>query len=158
MICKQCKCTITNNEYYIYDPDETCYCSLECYQKRLAEEKDAEDRSFLYTTIRRIHNITFPSARMLGEIKLYREKQGISYRQQASILHYVYEVAQKERPWDGLNAIPKYRDEARQYYEDIKKRRIQVENFVEPQPVGQVLPSYTVKSVKKNKKIDLDSI
>ena len=139
MICAKCKKTISSNNYYYYDPDEKYYCSEECFRYFLQTKKEEEDRKFLYETIRRIYRVVFPSPRMLGEIKNYKEKLGITYKQQAAILHYVYEVAKKESPWEGLIAIPKYKDETKEYYEAARKRKQDVDNFIENQPEQKVI-------------------
>ena len=122
MICAKCKKTISSNNYYYYDPDEKYYCSEECFRYFLQTKKEEEDRKFLYETIRRIYRVVFPSPRM-----------------QAAILHYVYEVAKKESPWEGLIAIPKYKDETKEYYEAARKRKDDVDNFIENQPEQEVI-------------------
>lgn len=151
--CSQCKKTITTNNYYYYDPDEIYCCSQECFKKFLQGEKEEEDRKFLYSTIRRIYRIAFPTPRMLGEIRNYKEKSGITYRQQAVILHYVYEIAKKENPWDGLLAIPKYKDEVKEYYEAIKRRKNEVDNFVENQPEQKIIVMSDQTSKNKIKEL-----
>lgn len=155
MICAKCKKTISSNNYYYYDPDEKYYCSEECFRYFLQIKKEEEDRKFLYDTIRRIHHMSFPSSRMLGEIKNYKEKLGITYKQQATILHYVYEVAKKENPWDGLVVIPKYKDETKEYYESIKNRKEQADNYVEFQPEF-VKPNYGNTQRRRIKLIEVE--
>lgn len=162
-ICKKCGKTVDEHHFYYYDPDKESYCSRECFQIVIDRLKEVQTRQRLYNIIRDIFNVSFPTSRMLAEIKRYKEQQGISYTQQALILNYVYNVKQKERPWESLYLIPQYKDEAAEYYQEIKIRTAEAEHAKERDDemraaAQQVRPNYDQGRVNAVKPIKLEDI
>lgn len=162
-ICKKCGKAVDEHHFYYYDPDKESYCSRECFQVVIDRLKEGQTRQRLYNIIRDIFNVSFPTSRMLAEIKRYKEQQGISYTQQALILNYVYNVKQKERPWESLYLIPQYKDEAAAYYQEIKVRTAEAEHAKERDDkmraaARQVRPNYGQGRVNAIKPLKLEDI
>ena len=70
-ICKKCGKTVDEHHFYYYDPDKESYCSRECFQVVIDRLKEVQTRQRLYNIIRDIFNVSFPTSRMLAEIKRY---------------------------------------------------------------------------------------
>ena len=59
IVCKECKQTITHNNYYYVDMTNEYLCSDKCRLSYAKKEKEKEDKEYLYETIERIFNISF---------------------------------------------------------------------------------------------------
>ena len=93
IICKECKKVISHTNYYFIDVANAYLCSDACRQSYAKKEKEKEDRKFLYETVCRIFGLAkMPNGQQLAEIKRFKEKDNMTYRQMASILHYIYDV------------------------------------------------------------------
>ena len=135
IVCKECKKTITHNNYYYVDMTNEYLCSNSCKLAYAKKEKEKEDKNFLYDTIKRIFNISFPNVQQLTEIKRLREKEGMTNKQIASILHYIYDVKQLSPYGYSLTLVPRYKEEAKEWYMENQRRAHQAQEIAKKAPV-----------------------
>lgn len=162
-VCKTCGKAVNETHFYYYDPDKESYCSIECFQVVIKRLREEQTRQQLYDTVKDIFHVSFPSSRMLGEIKRFKEKEGISYKQQALTLYYIYEIKQYARPGDTLYLIPNYVKEAADYYAALKALTMEAEHAKERdeemrEQATVVKPNYTQQPTRKIKEISADEI
>ena len=151
IICKECKKTIQHDNYYYVDVAHAYLCCDACRFSYAKKEKEKEDRKFLYDTVCRIFNVgTFPNGQQLAEIKKLKEKENMTYRQIASILHYIYDVKEFTPYGHSLALVTKYQDKAKEYYQENKQRAERAKEIANKQPVEMRRISNT--NTSRNKK------
>lgn len=136
IVCKECKKTITHNNYYCIDMTDEYLCSNDCKLSYAKKEKEKEDRNFLYDTIKRIFNISFPNPQQLAEVKRMREKEGMTNKQIASILHYIYDVKQLAPYGHSLTLVSRYKEEAKDWYMENQQRALHAQELAKKAPVA----------------------
>lgn len=142
--CKECNKEIRDSNFYYDDINDNYYCSRKCYQKLIEKEKEKEDKKVLIDTINRIFRLSQPSVRMFAEIKRFKEKEGLTYKQISSILHYIYDVKKVNPYTESLYLVSNYKDEAKKYYLDIKTNKIKILNSnQEKAAIRKSLPNYS---------------
>lgn len=142
--CKECNKEIKGSNFYYDDINNNYYCSKSCYQKLIEKEKEKEDKKVLIDTINRIFRLSQPSVRMFAEIKRFREKEGLTYKQISSILHYIYDVKKVNPYVESLYLVSNYKDEAKKYYLDIKANKIKIlSSNQEKAAIRKSLPNYS---------------
>ena len=73
-----------------------------------------------------------------------REKEGLTYKQISSILHYIYDVKKVNPYTESLYLVSNYKDEAKKYYLDIKKNNIKIlSSNQEKAAIRKSLPNYS---------------
>lgn len=162
-LCRACGKAVDEHHFYYYDPDKESYCSVECFQVVIKRLKEEQTRQYLYDTVKDIFHVAFPTTRMLGEIKRFKEKEGISYKQQALTLYYIYEIKQYARAGETLYLIPNYVKEAAEYYAGLRALMAEAEHAKERdeelrEQATVVKPNYTQQPARKIKEISADEI
>lgn len=150
IICKECKKSITNANYYCIDSRREYLCSEQCKNAFAKKEKDKEDKEFLYATISRIFGISSPNVQQLTELKRLREQDSLTNKQIASILHYVYDVKGFAPYGCSLTLVGKYKDEAKKWFEENKQRAERARQIAASTPV--VMRRIEKVNTKRNKK------
>lgn len=126
VFCKECCHEIPNDSPYFIIPEKGIFlCSQECREKYAKKEQEKEDKDFLWELIKRIFNVAKPTPQMLAEIKRFKNKDGISYRNQALILRYIYYVKNKPVYGSSLYLIGQTKDEAADYYRNVKEKDLE---------------------------------
>lgn len=124
--CRNCSKEIPNDSDYFVIPERGVFlCSPECRKVYAAKEQQKEDRDFLYHLIQIYYNKKFPTPQMLAEIKRFKEKNGISYRNQAAILYYVHRVKGIAPFSESLYIVERYAEEAESWYKNNKVKDAQ---------------------------------
>ena len=151
IICKECKKVISHTNYYFIDIANAYLCSDACRQSYAKKEREKEDRKFLYETVCRIFGLAkMPNGQQLAEIKRFKEKDNMTYRQMASILHYIYDVKEYAPYGFSLYLIPKYQEEAKKWYKDNEARAERAREIAAKQPTEMRRISKT--NTSRNKK------
>lgn len=135
-ICCECKSIIKHDNYYYIDPIKKYLCSSKCRESYAKKEKEKSDRAFLYEQIERIWNVTFPTGQQLAEIKRYCEKEGMTYRQIASVIHYIYDVCEKRPYGQSLYLVLQEKDAARNWYLENARREAQAKQMANLAPAA----------------------
>lgn len=124
--CRNCGNEIPNDSAYFVIPERGVFlCSSECRETYAKREQQKEDREFLYNLIQVYYNKKFPTPQMLAEIKRFKDKNGITYRNQAAILYYVHRVKGISPFSESLFVIERYKDEAADWYKNNKVKDTQ---------------------------------
>lgn len=150
IVCKECKQTITHNNYYYVDMTNEYLCSDKCRLSYAKKEKEKEDKEYLYETIERIFNISYPNVQQMTELKRFREKEGMTYKQISSILHYIYDVKQLAPYGYSLTLVPRYKEEAKAWYLENQRRAHQAQEVAKKTPaIGRRIEKINTTRDKK---------
>lgn len=145
--CKECKNRIINDRFFLYDATNDYFCSRECLLEFGKKEKEKEDRTHLYETVCRIFHILEVPPRILGEIKRFKDKEEMSYKQIDATLHYMYDVQQMTPYGETIYKVPEYKEAAKSWYE---KNNMRKNDVVTPIVKGRVVtPNYEQKKRQK---------
>lgn len=130
------------------------YCS-KCYAEIIEEEKQ---RNLLYKYIEDIYNISFPTAFMLKQIKDFKERDGIDYKNQRFTLKYAKDILGLDLQVKFGVAIIGYRyHEMLEYCKDIEEKKKQSENIGASE--NQVIKINPKRRTKPNKRLlDINNI
>lgn len=106
------------------------YCEP-CYNKRV---KEVRDRNILYKTISERYNISYPTGRMLKQIKEFTEDRGYSLALINYTINYIgdYKRNIKLDPKYGLSIIPHIIDEAKLFLIAESRNQQAVQTVDEP--------------------------
>ena len=146
-VCSECKNRIVNKEFFVYQATESYFCSHKCLMEFAKKEKEKEDKLHLWGTLCRIFHVITLSPRMLGEIKRFRDKEGLSYKQIDAIVHYMYDVEHIVPYGDTIYKVPQYIETARKWYQDNAARKSAIVNI--PTTGRIVKPNYEQSQRKK---------
>ncbi|PED64014.1 hypothetical protein [Priestia megaterium] len=121
-----------------------------CYE---AKVKEVTDRENLYSLIKDIFNLSFPTGLMLRQIKQFREERDYSYKNIAFALDYIVRIKKiKLQTNFGIALVPHYYDEMISYYKDLQRRREQMQ-FIKPQKVKVKMKPLVLENEYRNKKL-----
>lgn len=134
IVCKECKQSIKNENYYFLDAINAYLCSDQCRISFAKKEQEKEDKKVLYDTICRIFKVNFPVAQQLADVKRLKEKEGFTYKQMSSILHYVYDIKDFAPYGYSLYQIPNYKEEAKKWYLENQRRAQQAQEIAKKAP------------------------
>ena len=147
MRCHSCKKIITDEKMKIYyNGTHKVFCGKDCCIAFLNTEKQKTDRSCLYKTICRVFSLPTISKKLIMEAERLKN-DGITYKNLAAVLHYMYEV---KKMWIGSPTLYYVKDnleEARLYYQNISEKEKQVERVKQmlenqPKQVNIIKPNY----------------
>lgn len=150
IVCKECKQSIKDENYYFLDAINAYLCSDQCRISFAKKEQEKEDKKVLYDTICRIFKVNFPVAQQLADVKRLKEKEGFTYKQMSSILHYVYDVKGFAPYGYSLYQIPSYKEEAKKWYLENEERLKRAREMAAKEPV--VIKRVEKVNVSRNKK------
>lgn len=119
--CKVCKKQCAENSMFVYGPDVYC-CSEQCFTSFLNGEKEKEDRNFCYAAISRIFGLRPLTPKLFAEVKRLRENEKLTYRNIASVLHYMYEIKHLPIYSPTLYYVPQHIEAAREYFLSLKQK------------------------------------
>lgn len=131
------------------------YCK-KCYDTKLQEQKDRQD---LYSYIKEIYNISFPTGYMLKSIKQYQEDYGYKLKGILLTLQYCKEI--KKMTFNaamGLGIVPYEYENAKAYW--IERNR-KMKNHKDCEVSEEVVVITTFKednAYKQNKLISWEDI
>lgn len=133
--CKECKKTITGNRFYYIDAANHYLCSDICRLSYAKREKENEEKEKLHNTIYRIFGITSLNVQQRTELKRFREKENMTNKQISSVLHYIYDIKGIAPYGLSLYLVPKYKDEAKEWYLENQRRQEYAKAIAEKKPV-----------------------
>lgn len=139
--CQECKQQIENDKFYFYELGNYYFCSDECIASFAEKEKEKMNTNLLFHTICRIFHVNEVPKRIWAEIERFNKKEGLSNKQIASIVHYMYDIKQLTPYKDTIYLVPKYKDEAKQWYIDNQSKKEIIKNV----KTKQVIPDYNHK-------------
>lgn len=117
------------------------------------------DRDELYNVIKQLYRISYPSGRMLKQIKEYQDIRG--YKLRGITLTLLYCRDQLKITFNeqyGLGIVPLHYDSAKKYYIDKQRRAKNHVNYVVKEETIKI-PMITVNDdYKKKKLINLEDI
>lgn len=160
ILAKLLKCYGYCNEKY--EKDELIkhtngknYCRS-CLDKML---KDQTDREELYSTIKELYDVSYPTGFMLRQIKEYKEIKGYTYKSMTLTLRYcVDELGLSFDANMGVGIIPHQYEKAKLDY--LKKQK-QKDNFIEIDTTPIVVKISKIDNenrLKNEKLIDLEDL
>ena len=161
--CKVCKKQCVEDSMFVYNGLDVYCCSEECFTSFLCKEKEKESRNLCYATISRIFGVRPLTGKLLAEVKRTCENEGLSYKQLASVLHYMYEVKRIPIFSPTLYYVPKYVDEARDYFAAIAVKEKDVQRVAAhdkklKETSSIVKPNYNLKKRKTGLKINPEDV
>lgn len=156
--CFSCK-IITDDErdLHVYGKNKNRFC-MKCYKK---EQQITFDRNRLCAFIAKLFGLDRPTGIMLRQIKEYKEKQNISYRNMYFALDYATNIKGYELNLKfGVAVIPAIHAEMLNYYADIKQKRESAKNFNPTKSIDVVRIKKPVfdDSYRQKKMIDMESL
>lgn len=150
VFCKECKKQITDNNFYFHDPSGGRFCSKVCLDKFILKEKEKDDKNHLWGTICRIFHVIKVPPRILGEIKRFRTKENLSYKQIDAIVHYLYDIKHEMPYGETIYKVPDFKEEAQAWYlknnshheviQEKPKTRIVVPNYIQKKNIMEINP------------------
>ena len=128
--CKVCGKQCTEETVYAYTGLDVYCCSEQCFTSFLVKEKEKEDRNFCYATISRIFGVKPLNGKLLAEVKRVRENEGLTYKNLAAILHYMYDIKHVPIYSPTLYYVPQHIEAAKEYFLANKKREEQAAELI----------------------------
>lgn len=111
----ECNGKYTLEEMVVYSGKRHC---KSCFE---VKEKEQNERSQLYSLIKELYKITYPTGMMLKQIKNYREQFNYTYEGMIKTLMYLEKQNLEFKPVYGLGIITYKYDEAQDYYKRQEK-------------------------------------
>lgn len=141
--CNECKKALENDKFFVLESNKKRFCSHACMMKYATGQKESDDRNKLYDTIIRIFRFETIPPRILAEVKRFKEKEGLSYRNIDAVLHYMYDVREMEPYGETIYKVPLFKEEAKEWYLKNKNRANQI---VQEDKIGnKIIPNYSSK-------------
>lgn len=159
--CKTCGKICSNDAVIAYNGKDVYFCSESCFTSFLRKEKEQEDRNFCYATISRIFGVRPLTPKLFAEVKRTCENEGLTYKNLAAILHYMYEVKQIAIHSPTLYYVPQYIQEAKEYYQKIALREKQAAILIQKDKernISIVKPNYKTNKRKTGLKINPEDV
>lgn len=159
--CKVCGKQCVDNEMFVYNGMNIYCCSQQCFTAFLNKEKVKEDRNFCYATISRLFGVRPLTPKLLTEVKRTCEKEELSYKQLAAILHYMYEIKNIPIYSPTLYYVPQYKEAAKQYYLEIQQRKNAAAAIIKKDKERKssiVKPNYKTNKRKTGLKINPEDV
>ena len=159
--CKVCSKQCTEETVYSYSGLDVYCCSEQCFTSFLVKEKEKEDRNFCYATISRIFGVKPLTAKLLTEVKRVRENEGLSYKNLAAILHYMYDIKHVPIYSPTLYYVPQHIEAAKEYFLTNKKREEQAAELIKKDKERNssiVKPNYKTNKRKTGLKINPEDV
>lgn len=126
------------------------YCK-DCFEQI---KKDREDREELYTVIKELYNVSYPSGMMLKQIKEYKEVNGYSYKAMANTLRYCATISGiKFSPLMGVGIIPHQYERAKAAYLERQRKEEEFAKGINTEVVTIKIPKLNNTNHWKNQKM-----
>lgn len=158
--CKVCKKQCAENSMFVYGLDVYC-CSEQCFTSFLNGEKEKEDRNFCYSAISRIFGVRPLTPKLFAEVKRLHENEKLSYRNIASVLHYMYEIKHLPIYSPTLYYVPQYIESAKEYFLSLKQKEAQSAALIKKNKERNssiVKPNYKINKRKTGLKINPEDV
>lgn len=158
--CKVCKKQCAENNMFVYGLDVYC-CSEQCFTSFLNGEKEKEDRNFCYSAISRIFGVRPLTPKLFAEVKRLHENEKLSYRNIASVLHYMYEIKHLPIYSPTLYYVPQYIESAKEYFLSLKQKEAQSAALIKKNKERNssiVKPNYKINKRKTGLKINPEDV
>ena len=159
--CKVCgKQCIEKSEFYYSGLDVHC-CSEQCFTSFLSKEKLKEDRNFCYATISRIFGVKPLTPKLLAEVKRTCEKEQLTYKNLAAILHYMYEIKNIPIYSPTLYYVPHHKDAAKAYFQSLQQKEKESVELIKKDKERNssiVKPNYKTNKRKTGLKINPEDV
>ena len=159
--CKVCGKQCTEETVYAYTGLDVYCCSEQCFTSFLVKEKEKEDRNFCYATISRIFGVKPLNGKLLAEVKRVRENEGLTYKNLAAILHYMYDIKHVPIYSPTLYYVPQHIEAAKEYFLANKKREEQAADLImkdKERNSSIVKPNYKTNKRKTGLKINPEDV
>lgn len=158
--CKVCKKQCAENSMFVYGLDVYC-CSEQCFTSFLNGEKEKEDRNFCYSAISRIFGVRPLTPKLFAEVKRLHENEKLSYRNIASVLHYMYEIKHLPIYSPTLYYVPQYIESAKEYFLSLKQKEAQSAALIKKNKERNssiVKPNYKINKRKTGLKVNPEDV
>ena len=158
--CKVCKKQCAENSMFVYGLDVYC-CSERCFTSFLNGEKEKEDRNFCYSAISRIFGVRPLTPKLFAEVKRLHENEKLSYRNIASVLHYMYEIKHLPIYSPTLYYVPQYIESAKEYFLSLKQKEAQSAALIKKNKERNssiVKPNYKINKRKTGLKVNPEDV
>lgn len=159
--CKVCGKQCAEDKLYYYNGLDVYCCSEQCFTSFLSKEKDKEDRNFCYATISRIFGVKPLNAKLMTEVKRARERDGLSYKNLAATLHYMYEIKHLPIYSPTLYYVPQHVEAAKEYFLSLKKKEEESVELIKKDKERNssiVKPNYKTNKRKTGLKINPEDV
>lgn len=159
--CKVCKKQCAEDKVFYYSGLDVCCCSEDCFTSFLSKEKEKEDRNFCYSTISRIFGVRPLTPKLLAEVKRAREREGLTYKNLASTLHYMYEIKHLPIYSPTLYYVPQHIEAAKEYFLSIQRKEEQAAALIKKDKERNssiVKPNYKTNKRKTGLKINPEDV
>lgn len=148
--CKYCEIVFdSNKEPYIYIKSSRRYAHQSCYKNFTSQlSQNEKDYLELENYIKRLFGKDYINAKILNQIKSYKQTYGYTYSGMQKCLQYWFEVEKHsiEDANDGIGIVPFIYDQVSKYYYrlwlaqeansiyDIKKYEPKIKEVIIPPP------------------------
>ena len=149
MICSNKDCgKVYLDDCIYYAGKNKHFCSADCFEAYLKQQKEIEDNNILQGEIKRIFGLKKLDGRMFQEIKRLHEGYELSYNNIALTLHYIYDIKKKAIFSPTLYYVPQFIAEAKNYYKNIEEQEQMAKEMLTPDTSfggRQITPNYGSK-------------
>lgn len=151
---KTVKCTFCNEYIDIEEAikDDKNYFHKDCLKKR-------NDRNELFDYICKLYNLKAPGPRIMQQVNSFIYNNNYTYFGIMKTLEYFYEIKKGDikKSNDGVGIVPFIYIEAQQYYENIRRIQLRLQNGLE-EKTEQVIIKVKAREEETRKKIKLEEL
>lgn len=145
-----------------YDKDNLVKIGAHNFCKKCAEKKQKEqqDRNTLYTTIKTVFKVDFPTGIMLKQIKQFTDERNYSLEGITKTICYFVKVQRQTPTLRGnLSFVPFHYDNAIKYYNDLEEKRKNAKDVSNNVRVLKIKPkNHSYNELREKKIINMEGL